>query len=298
MNVVGSIGDKLKLGTNFNTLANFDFQNQLKLGHTGSEDDILQKIEAGNVSLPLRSTLIQGSQSLFGLKTELRFGRLNVTALASQQKSRRQNLQIQGGTQLQTFDVTVDNYDENRHFFLSHYNRGQYETALRNLPAINSLMQITRMEVWVTNTRNATTDTRDVVAFSDLGESSRIANGNFSVMGDAPRDIAGQVILPSNKTNDLYSRLLANPDTRSLDRTVATLQGASFNMSQVRDFEKVRGRLLQSSEFSYEPQLGYISVNVTLQPDDVLALRINIPTMVRRIRWVSLRKMFRLMRIH
>ncbi|MFT5833429.1 MAG: cell surface protein SprA, partial [Cognaticolwellia sp.] len=170
MNVVGTIGSKMKLQTNYNTQATFDFENQMKLEYTGDEDQIIQKIEAGNVSLPLRSSLIQGSQSLFGIKTELQFGRLRVTSVLSQQKSRRKNLQIQGGAQQQKFEVSADQYDENRHFFLSHYNRSKYESTLQNLPQINTLFKITKMEVWVTNTRNSTQDVRDIVVFSDLGE--------------------------------------------------------------------------------------------------------------------------------
>ena len=101
----------------------------------------------------MRSQLIQGSQSLLGIKTEMQFGRLTVTSIMSQQRSRRQNLTIQGGSQLQEFEVTADKYDENRHFFLSHFNRNDYERALGNLPQINTLFKITKMEVWVTNTR-------------------------------------------------------------------------------------------------------------------------------------------------
>src|SRR5690606_25684368 len=104
MNVTGKIGEKLNLSMNYDTQATFDFDNQMKIQYDSeafSEDDILKKIEAGNVSMPLRGSLIQGSQSLFGIKTELQFGKLYLTLLASQQKSRRQNLQIQGGAQVQ-----------------------------------------------------------------------------------------------------------------------------------------------------------------------------------------------------
>jgi len=154
MNVTGKIGDKLNLSTNYNTQATFDFENKMKLEYDSeafSEDDIIKKIEAGNVSLPLRGSLIQGSQSLFGLKTELQFGRLRLTAIGSQQNSKQNELQIQGGSVLQDFMVAVDEYDENRHFFLSHYNRNTFEQALDNLPQINSLFRITQLEVWVTD---------------------------------------------------------------------------------------------------------------------------------------------------
>ena len=69
MNVTGSIGDKMKLTTSYNTEATFDFENKMKLEYSGKEDEIIKKIEAGNVSLPLSGSLITGSQTLFGIKT-------------------------------------------------------------------------------------------------------------------------------------------------------------------------------------------------------------------------------------
>ncbi len=170
MNVQGNIGQKLKLQTNYNTQATFDFDNTMKLDYSTdgfNDDDIIKKIEAGNVSLPLRGTLIQGSQSLFGVKTELQFGRLRLTAVASQQKSDRQEITLQGGSQFQTFEVRADEYDENRHFFLTHYNRDHFEEALEELPQVKTLFKIQKIQVWITDTRNATENIRDIVAIAD-----------------------------------------------------------------------------------------------------------------------------------
>jgi cell surface protein SprA len=277
MNVTGTIGSKMKLQTSYNTQASFDFENQMKLEYTGDEDQIIQKIEAGNVSLPLRSSLIQGSQSLFGVKTELQFGRLRVTSVLSQQKSRRKSLQIQGGAQQQKFEVSADQYDENRHFFLSHYNRDKYETVLKNLPQINTLFKITKMEVWVTNTRNSTQDIRDVVVFSDLGEgnATKIHTDNpifQPVTGQQSFELDGRTPLPTNNANPIYQQLLNRPNLRALDNAVSGLQSAPFSMSQITDFQKVRARKLSQSEYTFHPDLGYVSLNLTLQPDDVLGV--------------------------
>ena len=277
MNVVGTIGSKMKLQTNYNTQATFDFENQMKLEYTGDEDQIIQKIEAGNVSLPLRSSLIQGSQSLFGIKTELQFGRLRVTSVLSQQKSRRKNLQIQGGAQQQKFEVSADQYDENRHFFLSHYNRSKYESTLQNLPQINTLFKITKMEVWVTNTRNSTQDVRDIVVFSDLGEgdATKMHSDNPIFQPTASQqdfELDGRTALPTNDANPIYRELLSRPNLRALDNAVGGLQAAPFSMAQIRDFQKVRARKLSQSEFTFHPDLGYVSLNLTLQPDDVLGV--------------------------
>jgi len=274
MNVTGKIGEKLNLTTNYNTNATFDFDNQIKLNYNSdlfSEDEILKKIEAGNVSLPLRGTLIQGAQSLFGLKTELQFGRLYLTAIASQQQSQQENIQIEGGAQLQEFEVKADEYDENRHFFLTHYNRETFEFALGNMPQIRSLFKIENIEVWITNDRNEVDNVRDIVAFADLGESERLTTESVNPNPNGPTDFRGNP-LPDNSANDLYGRLLNNPGVREIDQAVSVLQSGQFQMQQSTDFEKISARKLRPSEYNIHPQLGYISLNVNVQPDQVVGV--------------------------
>src|SRR5690606_22260088 len=142
-------GDKLKLNISNNTRATFDYQNIQKLEYTGKEDEIIKKIEAGNVSFPLNSNLISGVQSLFGVKTQLQFGKLWITGVVSQQKSKRQSLTVQGGAQTQQFAIKADDYEENKHFLLSQYFRNNYNRALENFPVLNSLSTINKIEVWV-----------------------------------------------------------------------------------------------------------------------------------------------------
>lgn len=274
MNVTGQIGEKLNLSTRYNTNATFNFDNQIKLDYNSdnfSEDEILKKIEAGNVSLPLRGTLIQGAQSLFGIKTEMQFGHLRLTSILSQQQSKRENLQIQGGSQVQEFEVRADEYDENRHFFFSHYNRNTFEDALTNLPQIKSLFRIENIEVWLTNNRNEVDNVRDIIAFADLGEPDNLVSPErISPSPMAPRDIGGRP-LPDNRSNSLYNDLLANSDTRSIDRSVNALQ-SQFGLQQAKDFEKVSARRLQPSEYTFHPELGYISLNINVQPNQVVGV--------------------------
>ncbi|MCP9234446.1 cell surface protein SprA [Lewinella sp. JB7] len=278
MNVTGQIGDKLKLNTNYNTGANFNFDNQIKLDYNSEafgEDDIIRKIEAGDVSLPLRGTLIEGAQSLFGLKTELQFGHLRLTAIASQQRSQREKLTIEGGSQLAQFEVYADEYDENRHFFLSHYNREVYEHALENLPQIQTLFHLENIEVWITNDRNEVLDVRDIVAFADLAEPTRLTNPNAVGKFPTPRyqEICDGRPLPENGANDLYGRLVAEGENlRDIDRSVSVLQSARFGLEQIRDFEKVSARKLNPREYTVNPELGFISLNINVQPDQVVAV--------------------------
>ncbi len=289
LNVTGKIGEKLNLSTNYNTQATFDFDNQLKLQYDSeafSDDDIVKKIEAGNVSLPLKGSLIQGSQSLFGIRTDLQFGHLGLTLLASQQKSRRQELQIQGGSQFQEFEVRADEYDENRHFFLTHYNRENFEQSLVNMPQVSTLFRINQIEVWVTNDRNDPDNVKDIVALADLGESVTITNENpqFQLPG-SPRypDINGMGLpghpsgpfvdgnLSNPDANDLHTTILGNDRVRNLDDAVSILENV-FQMRQSRDYEKVSARKLSPNEYTFHPELGFISVNVNLQPDQVLGV--------------------------
>jgi cell surface protein SprA len=276
MNVSGQIGQKLKLNANYNTQATFDFDNQMRLEYDSeafSEDEIIKKVEAGNVSLPLRSNLIKGAQSLFGVKTELQFGRLRLTAIASQQRSQSQNLQVQGGAQQQFFEVKADEYDENRHFFISHFNRETFEGALSQLPFVNSVFKINRIDVYVTNERNQAEGVRDILALSDMGELTRPTASNVVPgPGSMNTDITGQYPLPANDVNTLYREILNRPGVRTLDNAVNTLQSPPFNLVQAKDFEKVRARKLMPSEYTVNWDLGYISLNTTLRPDQVLGV--------------------------
>ncbi len=276
MNVTGKIGEKLTLTTNYNTKAVFDFENQMKINYDSdlfSEDEILKKIEAGNVSLPLKSNLIQGTQNLFGIKTEMQFGPLTLTTILANQKSQRQNIRIENGAEVREFEISASNYDPNKHFLLTHYNRETFDESLQNLPQILSLFRILKIEVWVTNDRNQVDGgVRDIVALADLGEPSILTTVNpyptpkFVDINNRP--------LPDNYANDLYEQILAHPEKRTIDQVTTALQDGSFgyNFQQVKDFEKVRARKLSPSEFTVNNQLGFISLNINVQPDQVVGV--------------------------
>ncbi len=281
MNVAGSIGEKLNLNMDYNTQATFDFDNQMKLGYASdafSEDDIIKTIEMGNVSLPLQGSLITGAQSLFGVKTQLQFGRLYLTAVASQQKSEREEIQIKGGSQVQEFEIYADEYDENRHFFLSQYYRETFDDALINLPQIRSLTNIEQIEVWITNDRNVTSNQqqrgpRDIIALTDLGEGNRLTSDRINVLPTAPRDFTGEFVLPSDSlSNDIYQKILSDPRTRDIDQVARVLE-TRYGLEQGTDFEKVNARpLREGSEYTLNRELGFISINVNVQQDQVVGV--------------------------
>ena len=266
MNVIGKIGNKLKVTANFNTETTFDFENQMKVEYTGMADEILKKTEIGNVSLPLNGTLITGSQSLFGLKTQMQFGRTTITSILSQQKSTKSEIEVSGGAQTSEFDIYADQYEANKHYFLAHYFKDQYDNVLSNLPFINSSINITKIEVWVTNKTGTTNNTRNIAAFLDLGETgSNIFNSTFSNSNNG--------IFPDNITsNDLFTTLTTvYSGIRNINNINSILQSTS--LSNGVDFEKLeRARKLSESEFSFNNQLGYISLNQALNNDEVLAV--------------------------
>ncbi len=267
INLLATVGEKLKLNISNNTKATFDYQNVQKLEYTGKEDEIIKKIEAGNVSFPLKSSLINGVQSLFGIKTQLQFGKLWVTGVVSQQRSKRQSLTIQGGSQTQQFAIKADEYEENRHFLLAQYFRNNYNRALENFPIINSQASIIKIEVWVTNRTGATEGVRNVAAFMDLGEANPYREQFAGAVKSVPNG------LPDNYANQLYNGLQQNPGLRNQGSVTGLVQALyGDDMASSPNYISVTARKLSASEFTFNPQLGYISINTQLDPTDVLAV--------------------------
>lgn len=272
MNVVAKIGDKIEFKANYNTESSFDFENTLKLKYEGKEDEIIKIIEAGNVSLPLRSSLIRGSQSLFGIKTELQFGKTRVTAIYSQQRSETQSIKVQGGAQTSRFKITALDYEANKHFFFGHKFREGYETGVSTLPIISSDVTITRVEVWVTNIGAATEENRNIIAFTDVGENERDKIDNFFI-----NPIPGQSN-PSNYSNDLLLRM-DTAQIRNISNITSYLSGDPLNVGMTNymvagdDYVKLENaRKLKASEYTLNTKLGFLSLNTTLNPDQVLAV--------------------------
>jgi cell surface protein SprA len=262
LNVNANIGDKLKFPINYNTLSNFGFDNQLKLDYKGMDDEIIKSLEAGNISFQSRSSLMPSAQNLFGVKTQLQFGKLFVTAAIANQRSTRQSVGLSGGTSTQNFSKKLDDYEENRHFLMAQYFRNTYNKTMSNLPVVNSQVQIQRIEVWVTNRTGATTDARDIVGLMDLAEPQPYNPNVHGIPGGSP--------LPANGANDLYNALNSNPTSRnpSAINSILTARG----LRPVDDYEKTFARKLDTNQYHYNPQVGFVSLNLQLQSDEVLAV--------------------------
>ena len=263
LNINATVGDKINMNLNYNTEATFDIDaKMIKLRYEGKEDEIIRLLEAGNISFPTNSSLIQGASSLFGIRTDLQFGKLQLQMVLSQKESSSASVSSQGGQQITDFEIDASSYDENRHFFLAHFFRDCYDENMSMLPNIISGVQITRIEVWVTNKKSNYDNPRNIVAFTDLGETSHISNGIWNAL-------AGPA--PSNGANDLYNRISSDyPAARDIDQVAVTL--GSF-LEGSTDYEKLsNARKLSSSDYTLNSQLGYISLKNALSSDEVLAV--------------------------
>lgn len=263
MNVQAKIGDKIDFGVKYNTESSFEFENKMKLKYEGQEDEIIKSIEAGDVTLPLNSTLIQGSQSLFGIKSQLQFGKATVTSVVSQQKGQTSNITVEGGAQTSEFEIFADEYEEKKHFFLSQYYRDNYNKWLKDLPIVSSPINITKVEVWVTNIGPATQENRNIVALMDVGEYDPYNNAILP-------NLTPDAIYPSNRSNNIFDIIDVN-SIRDINNVNSYLAGVGFDNSI--DYEKVENaRLLNPTEYSFNSKLGFISLNSTLNDDQVLAV--------------------------
>lgn len=296
LSMLGKIGERLQVTANYDTEATFDFQNIVKLDYTPTEDDIIQSIEIGNVNMPLNSSLITGAQSLFGVKTQLQFGRTKVTAVFSEQRSQSNTVVAQGGGTVNEFTITALDYDEDKHFFLSQYFRDNYDRALEKYPFINSQVQITRLEVWVTNRSQQTLNVRNVVALQDLGETrfgvtevgspdvekTRIGQAAGAAANGFFDNTAPLSAFPRNDANALNPALIGQAGSALNDRireiaTVdngfnAVVPGYTFNQGFDYAILENARKLDPGRDYDFNSQLGYISLNQRLSNDEVLGV--------------------------
>ncbi|WP_026450813.1 cell surface protein SprA [Aequorivita capsosiphonis] len=276
LSLLAKVGTRLQVTANYDTESTFDFQNQVKLEYTPTEDDIIQKIEVGNVSMPLNSSLIQGAQSLFGVKTQLQFGKTTITGVFSEQKSETRTVTAEGGATVTDYELLAADYDENRHFFLAHYFRDNYDRSLKQYPFINSNVQITRMEVWITNRTSRTDNVRNVVALQDIGESDPV-NIGLNVPPGGFINVPSTAY-PNNGNNDFNpfginggAQSILNPSIRDIATVSQGFTGVTVN--EGRDYVTLENaRRLDAGEYSLNSQLGYISLNQRLSNDEVLAV--------------------------
>ena len=284
MSLMGKVGTRLEVNANYDTQSTFAFQNLFKLAYTPDEDDIIQKVEVGNVSMPLNSTLIRGAQSLFGVKTQLQFGKTTVTGVFSEQKSQTKSIVAEGGGTVQNFDLYALDYDNDRHFFLSQYFRNKYDASLLKYPFIDSRVQITRIEVWVTNKQNRVStnnnNLRNIIALQDLGEGQMtgIPDNEIVVVTPTTGFFNNPIDSPTDNKNNKYDPATIGQPGAFLNSNIREIVTAksgfnNANTSEATDYSVLENaRKLTTNEFTFNAQLGYISLQQRLANDEILAV--------------------------
>ena len=281
LGLLGKVGENLQLKANYDTQSGFAFENKLNLVYqakgtwqdlqskgltdktTGGEDKIIKRIEFGNVNLPLSTSLIRGSESLFGLKTEFQLGKTKGTLVLSQQQGEARNIVVQGGGVVNTFKLNAIDYEDNQHYFLGHYFLDNYDNSLLNYPQINSKINITRIEAWVLDQGSANLqEQKGLIGIRDLGD--------------------GLSGYPDNSQNNLYQSLQnLGPNLRDVNTAYNAINGqnlpnASGGSEPYKDGENFifnrKSRRLSSGEYTFNPQLGYINLSQRLNDNQLLAV--------------------------
>ena len=269
LGLTGKVGENVTLSANYDTKFTFGFENQIKFGYTGKEDEIVKSLEVGNISMPLRNSLVVGPQSLFGVKTELQFGNTFITGAFSQQESETKTIEIQNGGRVINFKISAFDYQENTGYFLSQYFRENYDEWLKKYPNISSKIKIKRIQVWVANKKSTEkTNNRNLVAFTDLGESKFLSNKKVV---RPLRELPGfDMRNRSKNSNDIY-RFINNKVRGDVSSAFDELQQRGFRNPS--DFETIENaRLLSESEYKFHEDLGYIILNQPLEEDQKLAV--------------------------
>ncbi len=242
INVKGTIGDKLSIGADWNTERTFEYENQLKLKYTGYDDEIIQSIEAGNVSLQT-SSLVGGSEALFGVKAKFQLGPFTLTALASQKKSEIQEVSVSGGSEKQTFEIHAYDYSENHYFLDTIYASRKYNIFNNiyghSVPIVGPTELYNRvkdLEVWKTTTGIVNTS------------KERTGNAFINLRGR----VNGQTI------TDVYDDSL---------RSTAITQTNGQNVIGGRFV-----RLIEGTDYDYDPYAGFITFKTQIQPTDAIGV--------------------------
>ena len=266
LNLTGKIGERGRVIANFSSDAEFDYENQIKFEYTGKTDDILQRLEIGNVNFATRSQLMSNSESLFGIKTQLQVGKVHFTGVLSQKNSEHKEIIISNGNTLREINLSLSDYEANQHYFVGQYFRENYNKSLQTIPYVNSPIQITTLEVWLSNRANKIEGARDILALLDLGERNpynAALSGNPSVLFPNTGSTSGS----SNNLLELLGENARNPNNNFVQSFFAN-SGNTDNYAKLSAAQK----LIEGQDFTINRKLGYISLNFPLLQDQVLAI--------------------------
>lgn len=253
LNIQGTIGDKLSISTDWDTQRDFDFMNRLNIVYQGYDDEILQRLELGNVSMETGNSLIRGGNALFGVKSIAQVGSLKLTSVLSQQEGQGKTETITGGAQEQKISIRPTDYEADRHFFMDFYTRQQFEDNVSNPQQTGQALQITEINVWVLRESSE----------SKEGERQAIALGDLGVVQNADSSFA-----PPNQSQDIFA-------DSTLDKYRDPSQGVSAGDFGVDPSSFVEGYfvpLQEGADYELNRSLGYISLKRNLSSRQALAI--------------------------
>lgn len=258
MNVQGTVGDKLDIYADWSTERTFEYENNLRLTYTGYQDEIIQKIEAGNVSLAIpNSRYIAGSSALFGIKTKMQIGPLGWTFLVSQKKGKTETKSISGGSQESDINIPASEYDNLKHFFLGGVFANNYESTFDDPRVVGTKgYQISSIEVWKSKTKSST-DQRDVIALTNLGENPQSPDEIFAFEPDPKYNDAEFGVGTIEKLRNGESSL-TSPDIKNIPAS----ESASGQFA----------KLTYLTDYTFDDQRGIIHLNSKLEPGQSLAV--------------------------
>ena len=240
--ITGKVGDKVSVDIDQNSEEMFDFKNVVKLTYTGYEDEIIQSIEAGNISLDLRgaqlATLSGKNQGLFGFKAVSKVGPLSITSVASLQKGQKNKLNYEGGSKPQTYPFDDRQLERNQYFFLDESFRENYKKYDANFVHQRPAQTIQNIAVY----KSAIPNTQDVfyrgVAFYD----NDLAPSRVPEVADDKDAIHAMYIDYASRDEIPHGEL------------------ATFK------------ELIEGNDYIVDYDLGYIRLNVPAQNDEIIAV--------------------------
>jgi len=152
-NIEGKVGDRVTVFMDQDSERDFDFENNIRISYEGAEDDILQRMEAGNISLSLPSTqyvTFSGTnKGLYGIKAISQLGPVDITTIASIEQTKKEQQEWSGGSQSQTQKIKDYDYVKNQYFFIHEWFRnGKDEINQPSFfPLFNGLHRIGNLKV-------------------------------------------------------------------------------------------------------------------------------------------------------
>ncbi len=122
VNIIGQITDRLKVEVNHNSEATDFSRNKVKLSYTGTDDDIVQSLEAGDIDasgFPSTSyTSLGAGAGLFGIKGKFGFGPSKVVVLATRERGVSQTKIFTLSSQIITDTIYAKDYVRERFFYI------------------------------------------------------------------------------------------------------------------------------------------------------------------------------------